>query len=129
MKARINYSEKRQAIIDLFSETSEHPSAEWIYNSLKPKFPRLTLATVYRNIARFKKDGAVRSLAVVDGHERYDGNLSEHAHFICDMCGSVSDLDIPLPDDIGAYVELEGYRVAVRQLFLRGRCPSCAAKE
>ena len=128
MIKRINYSEKRQAIYDLLVGTSVHPSAEWIYNALKPRFPRLTLATVYRNIVRFEREGRVRPLAVVNGQERFDGNLSEHAHFICDKCGAVFDLDIPLPDDLGSSVRQDGFRVDIRQLLLRGRCPACAAE-
>ena len=129
IKNRVNYSEKRQAIYDILSASREHPSAEWVYNAMKPSFPSLTLATVYRNIARFRRDGSVRPLAVVGGQERFDGDLSEHAHFICDKCGAVFDLDIPLPGDIGSSAEEEGFRVSVRQLFLRGSCPACAAKD
>ena len=128
-KKRINYSEKRQAIYDLLSETREHPSAEWIYNTLKPRFPRMTLATVYRNIARFKREGSVMPLGVVNGQECFDGDISEHAHFICGKCSAIFDLDIPLPDDIGSSVAQKGFRVDIRQLLLRGRCPACAAKE
>lgn len=129
MKKRVNYSEKRQAILEILHETTEHPSAEQIYNTLKPRFPRLSLGTVYRNLQGFKREGNARSLAVVDGQERFDGDTSEHAHFICDQCGVVVDLDIQLPDDIGSFIKKDNYQVTIRQLFLRGRCPKCAAKE
>jgi len=128
MRTRKKYSEKRQAILDVLLETKEHPSAEHIYQTLKPRFPRLSLGTVYRNLQEFKREGTVCSLLVVDGQERFDGNMSEHAHFVCEKCGAVIDLSIPLPDDISSSVKLRGYQVNVRQLFLRGRCPKCATK-
>jgi len=124
----MNYSEKRQAILDNLQETSEHPSAETIYHSLKPSYPRLSLGTVYRNLQEFKRDGTAVSVAVVNGQERFDGDTAEHAHFICDKCNAIIDLDIPLPDDIGSHIENDGFHVTVRQLFLRGSCPGCAAK-
>ena len=128
MKTRKKYSEKRQAILDILRDTTEHPSAEQIFQSLKPRFPRLSLGTVYRNLQGFKREGSACSLAVVDGQERFDGNMLEHAHFICEKCGDIVDLNIPLPDDIGSSARLSGFQVTVRQLFLRGRCPKCADK-
>lgn len=129
MNKRINFSEKRRAIYELLHETSKHPSAEWIYNALKPRFPRLSLGTVYRNLQRFKQEGKVQSLVVVDGLERFDGNILEHSHFICDKCGAIVDVDITLPDDVGLSVEQDGFHVTVRQLFLRGLCPECVEKK
>jgi len=128
MEKQVKFSEKRRAILDVF-RNREHPSAEWIYHTLKPDYPRLSIGTVYRNLQRFKEEGKVRPLAVVDGQERFDGNISEHAHFICDQCSAIFDLDILLPDDVGAFVKQDGFQVTVRQLFLRGKCPECAAKE
>ena len=129
MRKTMNYSEKRQAILDTLHATKEHPSAEMIYHSLKPRFPRLSLGTVYRNLQEFKRDRAAVSIAVVDGQERVDGNTSEHTHFICDKCSAVIDLDIPIPADIGNNAIDDGYQVTARQLFLRGSCPKCASKE
>jgi Fur family peroxide stress response transcriptional regulator len=129
MRKRRNFSEKRQAILDTLHKTTEHPSAEQIYYALKFYYPKLSLGTVYRNLQRFKQEGLASSLTVVNGQERFDGNVSEHAHFICDECGYVIDLDIPLPDDIGASVKQDGYQLTTRQLFLRGSCPRCFSKQ
>ena len=126
MARQANYSKKRQAIYEYLIEANEHPAAEWIYSALKPRFARLSLGTVYRNLMRFKDEGKLRSIAVVDGQERFDGDTSEHAHFICESCGAVIDLDVPLPEGIGSSIEKSGFQVSARQLFLRGHCPSCA---
>ena len=53
------YSPKRDAILQCLRSTTCHPSAEWVYSQLKPKIPDLSLATVYRNLARFRAEGAV----------------------------------------------------------------------
>ena len=94
-----NYSRKRQAIYELLLSTKEHPSAEWIYNNLKSDYPDLSLGTVYRNLKLLEKNGTVRSVAVVDGCERYDALMSPHSHFVCSKCGRVIDvfLDSLLP--------------------------------
>lgn len=60
---------------------------------------------MYRNLTRFKEQGLIVSLGTVNGVERFDGNISRHAHFICRRCGRVGDLampDLPVPGLNGA---------------------------
>ena len=92
MERATRHSPKREAILSCIRSTDCHPSAEWVYNMLKPQIPDLSLATVYRNLARFRQDGVVRVIGSIDGQERYDGDKSPHAHFICRDCGKVADL-------------------------------------
>lgn len=70
MEKRQNYSRKREAILSAICSTDIHPTADWIYQKLKPIYPDLSLGTVYRNIARFKEDGLIISVGVVEGQER-----------------------------------------------------------
>ena len=96
METATRYSPKREAILKCLRSTTCHPSAEWVYTQLKPQIPDLSLATVYRNLARFRSEGAVQVIGCVDGEDRYDGNVAPHGHFICRGCGAVIDcvLDI-----------------------------------
>lgn len=87
-----NYSKKRQAIYDYLHSTKEHPSAETIYNSLKAEYPDLSLGTVYRNIKLLEEKGIIKSVAVVNGCERYDALTAPHSHFVCSGCGRVIDV-------------------------------------
>lgn len=87
-----NYSKKRQAIYDYLHSTKEHPSAETIYNSLKAEYPDLSLGTVYRNIKLLEDKGIIKSVAVVNGCERYDALTAPHSHFVCSGCGRVIDV-------------------------------------
>ena len=76
MERATRYSPKRQAILECICSTDCHPSAEWVYATLKPQIPDLSLATVYRNLARFREDGVVLAVGNVDGQERYDGDTA-----------------------------------------------------
>ena len=98
METATRYSPKREAILQCLRSTTCHPSAEWVYAQLKPHIPDLSLATVYRNLARFRSEGAVQVIGCVDGEDRYDGNTAPHGHFICRTCGAVIDLP-PIPVD------------------------------
>ena len=126
MEKRQNYSRKREAILSAICSTTTHPTAAWIYQKLKPEYPDLSLGTVYRNIARFKEDGVIVSVGVVDGQERLDGTVTPHAHFICSQCGSVLDVDLTQDKNLNRYVgEKLNCRIDSHDLVFRGVCAQC----
>lgn len=127
MVKKQNYSRKREAILEAICSTDIHPTADWIYQTLKPKFPDLSLGTVYRNITQFKESGQIVSVGVVGGQERLDGNVRPHVHFICSSCGCVQDVDIPPPrlSSEQALCERYGLQVDYEELVLHGKCANC----
>lgn len=119
------HSRKRDAILSVIRSTDRHPSAEWVYDQVRREYPDISLATVYRNLAEFKRDGLVRTVCHIDGHDRFDGDVSEHSHFICTLCGSVIDIvdDISFPlDDIS---ERTGLDIKRLETSFYGICPDC----
>jgi Fur family peroxide stress response transcriptional regulator len=127
MRKITRYSKKRDAIYELLASTTCHPSAEWIYRNLKAEYPDLSLGTVYRNLSRFKEDGSIISVGVVDGQERYDGNAKPHPHFICRHCGAVIDMH-NLNDDNSLNekaANLYGFQVEYHELVFHGVCKDC----
>ena len=79
---------KRNAILNCLMNTDTHPSAEMVYQMLQETHPDISQATVYRNLALFKKQGLATGVATVDGVERFDGETHPHVHFICSACGA-----------------------------------------
>ncbi len=126
-KKRQNFSKKRQAILETIRNTTTHPTAEWVYQTLKPEYPDLSLGTVYRNIAAFKKEGLICRAAIVNGQERLDGNLSAHSHFICKECGAVLDLYEDVADPARNQVIEQNYQVEVeyQKVVFYGKCSAC----
>ena len=55
MEKAVRYSKKREAILQAIKNTDCHPTAEWVYQTLKPEHPDLSLGTVYRNLVFFQK--------------------------------------------------------------------------
>lgn len=128
MKRASRYSEKRQAILEVISNTGTHPSADWVYRALKPAHPELSLGTVYRNLAFLRRRGMIRSVGVVNGQERFDWDTSPHSHFVCRVCGGVTDLrGVELPAGLDRRVGREhGVAVERHELVFHGICKSCA---
>lgn len=124
-----NYA-KRNAILECLSKTKVHPSADEVHRMLMRERSDISLATVYRNLALFKKEGMIQSVATVNGTERYDYNTEPHVHFICQECEAVIDLDemeIP-PQLTDSAVELSGGLVEQCNLSFIGVCKCCKNK-
>ena len=121
------HSRKRDAILDCIRRTKCHPTADWVYQQLKPEIPDLSLGTVYRNISMFKEVGVIRSIGVVNGLERFDYNTEPHTHFICTECHQVLDLEeIDLPQDVIHQTEsCFGGKIDSFQLQFSGQCADC----
>lgn len=123
-------SKKRQAIYDFFCQSKAHPSAEQVYNTLKPEYTDLSLGTVYRNIGVLLDDGLIISVGNVNGEERFDACTCQHAHFICSSCGAV--IDIPI-DGISSpdYKTIENSisaKIESHILNFTGLCKKCRQK-
>ena len=121
---------KRNAILACLQGTTSHPSAEMVYEMLQKEHPDISLATVYRNLARFKSQGLVCSVATVRGVERFDAMTHPHVHFICTGCDEIVDLpQMEIPESLSAEAEASsGCRVQNCRLTFTGLCGKCASK-
>ena len=130
MEAAVKQFRKRNAILACLQGTNSHPSAEMVYEMLQSEHPDISLATVYRNLARFKSQGLVSSVATVRGVERFDAMTHPHVHFICTGCDSIVDLpQMEIPESLRAEAEeVSGCRVQECRLTFTGLCESCAKK-
>src|SRR5262250_1764334 len=72
-----------------------HPFAHEIYRRVHKKLPRISLATVYRNLHSLVEEGKISTLLLDEQGARFDPETSEHDHFICERCGRVVDLFLP----------------------------------
>lgn len=127
MERATRYSKKREAILAAIRGTTCHPSAEWVYQTLKPDHPDLSLGTVYRNLVFFQQTGAIQSVGVVKGQERFDGDTTPHSHFICNGCGAVLDLNqLKLNTQLDQEISKQyGLAVERHELTFYGLCQSC----
>jgi len=109
-------------------ERRDHPTAEMVYQQLKPEMPRLSLGTVYRNLQQMAREGR---LAEVDGPvTRFDAVTRPHTHFQCRFCGALMDLEaMPYDEALDRAAAAQGYQVTGHSLVFTGACPRCAAQE
>lgn len=129
--AIVRRSKKRDAILHLMQGTDCHPSADWVYQQLKPEFPDLSLGTVYRNLNQLREEKLIRQVGVVNGQERFDADTRVHGHFVCGCCGAVIDVPDYTPGDkvIENLSKEYGFMVEGHEFYLRGLCETCYKNE
>lgn len=118
------YSRQRELIHQALKGTRQHPTAEMLYQWLKPENPNLSLGTVYRNLNLLVEEGAIARMAFPV--ERYDANTQPHPHFRCGVCGGVYDLELPYDAalDEKALVA-SGHDIKGHELLFYGTCARC----
>ena len=128
MAGSTKHFKKRDAILECLKNTDCHPTAETIHEMLQQTNPDISLATIYRNLALFKKQGDIITVGTVNGSERYDGNTAPHVHFICNGCGTVLDLhEMVIPEWLPQEAErISGCRVHSCQVSFDGLCTECS---
>lgn len=126
---RFKRSRQRDRILSLLHSTKSHPTASWIYESLKPEMPDLSLGTVYRNLKILELQGKLQVLHSGSGFDRFDGDTRPHYHLICTRCGAVEDLDLPFQTDLDYRAkERFGNRISGHRLDFFGLCNDCYQK-
>ena len=120
---RRKHSRKRDAILELIHgcrSSKIHPTAQWIYEQLKPQLPDLSLGTVYRNIKVLLEEGVLASVGVINGEERFDGEPKPHSHAVCTRCGMV--MDLPAKEKPAL---IPGFTIDIRNTIFYGLCSGC----
>lgn len=128
IKAGIRPSVQRLAIFEYVRQSCEHPTAEVVYEALCDELGSLSLTTVYNTLKLFVDAGLISMLTIDDTFRCFDGNRCCHAHFRCDRCGRIVDLQ--MKKDFLSLVEgLDAYSINDAQLYLKGLCPACKNKK
>ena len=125
----VKHSKQRDSKLEFLRGRYDHPTAETIYENVREKFPKISLGTVYRNLALLTELGEIQTLTVENGPDRFDGNAAPHYHFICKNCNAVIDLDMPDMShiDILAGVGFDGV-IESHVAYFYGKCGECVRK-
>jgi len=127
-RAGLKLTPQRMLIVQIFADDRSHPTAQDLFERLRPRFPSLSFATVYNtldSLARAGLAGIVRLPGKRGDAARFDPNSTPHHHAVCDRCGAV--LDIPAGTLVGRVAP--GFSVHAVQRTYRGLCAQCAPQQ
>ena len=125
---QLRMTNQREMILQELKKSKGHLSADELYERVKKFMPRISLATVYRNLEILSDAGMIRKLEISGRQKRFDSELVDHDHIFCVQCHRIENLDmdksdVTLPD--GAAM---GYTITGRRLEVTGLCPTCQSK-
>lgn len=126
-QAGLRLTDQRIAICRFLSETREHPTAQRIYEQLRPDHPSLSLATVYNTLEALTSLGAINSLGGAGSDAvHYDADTSPHVNLACVSCHKVIDLPSQHVHALDQEIaNTSGYELLGARVLYYGLCPSC----
>jgi len=125
----VRLSKQREAILRVLRSTSSHPAADWIYEQVRKKLPRISLGTVYRNLRLLAQEGIILELDFAGTPDRFDANTQPHSHFICEQCGRIFDVAEPAHKEMDERIASKmGLKVFNHRLEFSGLCKDCQAE-
>lgn len=120
---------QRLAVYEQLQKAHDHPSAEDIHRRLKPRFPSLSLATVYKTLQSLQGLGLISLVNQPHVEARYDAITSRHHHAICESCGMIVDLFDKRLDELPLPTAARGFEIAGHSVHFRGLCAKCARRK
>jgi Fur family ferric uptake transcriptional regulator len=82
---------QRMVILEEVKKDHSHPTADEIFARVRRKMPKISLATVYRNLEMLADRGLIRKLEPGRLQMRFDSETHEHYHLTCMQCGRLED--------------------------------------
>jgi Fur family peroxide stress response transcriptional regulator len=126
--AGLKLTAQRVAIVRELADDCSHPTAQALFERLRPAFPTMSFATVYNTLDALVDRGLTGSLNADQGSRavRFDPNTAPHHHAICDACGTVIDIPVGAPPTAPTTLPaLAGFRVLREERTYRGLCDRC----
>jgi Fe2+ or Zn2+ uptake regulation protein len=116
---------QRERIFRVLHDNPTHPTAEAVHAEVLADMPSVSLRTVYATLHELAEMGELVQLDLGTGSARFDPNLSDHHHLVCDACGLVQDIDVEVPVIRLPPRRVRDFRVDATQIVFRGRCAGC----
>lgn len=126
MKQFLRKTHQREIILDELGKCKSHPTADELYERIKKKLPRVSLATVYRNLEILSEAGVIKKLEISGRQKRFDWDPADHDHVYCIQCHRIDNIataanTVPLIEPI----QERGYQITGHRIEFFGLCPKC----
>jgi len=118
---------QRMAIYRELVDSTEHPTVDAMFQTVKKEYPNISYDTVSRTMLTFAEIGMVDLVEVYGGAKRFDPNVTDHHHLHCVSCGKILDFhndeynNLEIPDHVP-----QGFKVLTSRVVLKGICNKCS---
>ena len=116
---------QRQLLFRLMHGNTMHPTAEALFSDASVQMTGISLRTVYQTLTDLASMGELRLIDVGGGAVRFDPNVEDHHHVVCQTCGNVRDVYVAGSQEL-RIDGLDGFSVDSTSILFHGSCASCA---
>lgn len=82
---------QRMGVLHAVRNSSQHPTADQIYDLVKLDYPGITQATVYNILEIFTENNLVHKVFTPEGKQRFDPLSTHHGHIYCNNTKEIVD--------------------------------------
>jgi len=117
---------QREIILKELQDSHQHLTADELYERVKKFMPRISLATVYRNLETLSEAGIIGKLEISGRQKRFDSDVHPHDHIFCLQCQRVDNIEFDRNlVNPAAVASDKGYRITGYRVEFKGICSSC----
>ena len=128
--AGLKLTHQRLEIFRELAMSTDHPSAETLYKRLKKRLPTISLDTIYRTLSTFEEKKLIKRVQTLESQARFEAQMTQHHHLICDKCKQIIDFQWKGFDDAGLPEEVAQIgQIRNKNVILLGICRKCLEKQ
>lgn len=126
----LRMTNQREIILHELQKTKKHLTADELYSRIKKVMPRISLATVYRNLETLSDAGIIAKLEISGRQKRFDYDVEAHDHVYCIQCHRVDNIKFErqVIEESSVASLPEGYKITGYRVEFVGICPPCLKK-
>jgi Fe2+ or Zn2+ uptake regulation protein len=125
----VRKSKPREILLEELQKLDTHPRGDELYGLIRQRWPQVSMGTVYRNLAFLRRQGLIAEIFCGD-FNRYDGNTSQHPHFLCRRCKQLWDVEgSGLPAKIAVVGLEDSFQVEGHYIVFYGLCNRCLSEQ
>ena len=113
---------QRLAVYEFVHGNYSHPSVDDVWAHVKQILPSVTRESIYRILNELSEKGIIQRLDHLES-ARYDSRIGQQGHFICEICGEITDF--AFPDSALHSTDSPCGEVRHIELRLSGICEKC----
>jgi Fur family ferric uptake transcriptional regulator/Fur family peroxide stress response transcriptional regulator len=123
----LELTKQRRSVLRVIRDSDKHMTANEVFEDARRVLPGISFATVYNSLRYLKTEGLIGEIRFGSDSTLYDRNLTRHDHAVCNSCGKLVDLEMPLPEGLlEEAAKLSRFEGMSIELTLRGLCPECS---
>ncbi len=102
-----------------------HINIDDLFNSLKLKFPSISLATIYKNIHAMLDKLFLSEVQIPNAKSVYELTRELHSHLICKNCNKIEDIQLDTACLVSEVTAKSSFKPEELSVVFTGFCKEC----